>query len=89
MTVSKPTQGYLTVTAPISSVYSAPPAASTPVAPVPGQPSAGYPAPSGYTPPSNGSSPVSPNIPEQTGNGAGKLMAGGAAFGAAVAALFL
>lgn len=87
VTYSQMTQPPVTVTAPASEVYPNSPVASSPAAPVPAQPS-GY-APSGYTPAGNGSSPVSPEMPVQTGNGAGKLMAGGAAFGAAVAAFFL
>lgn len=89
VTYSAPTQGGITVTAPMSSIFSMPtggytPPASTPAGPVGGMPSASYPAASG-----NGSSPVSPYLPEQTGNGAGKLVAGGAAFAAVVGALFL
>lgn len=88
ITYSQTTQAPVTVTAPASEVYPNSPVASSPAAPVPAQ-SSGYASPSGYTPAGNGSSPVSPNAPMQTGNGAGKLMAGGAAFGAAVAAFFL
>ena len=89
VTYSMPTQGGYTVTAPYSSIYSAPPAGSTPAGPVGGQPSAGVPS-AGYPAPSgNGSTPVSPEIPAQTGNGAEKVMAGGAAFAALVGALFL
>lgn len=83
VTYSMPTQGGYTVTAPYSSIWSAPPAASTPVAPVPG-----VPAPSGYPAP-QGNGTVGSPVPQQTGNGAEKVMAGGAAFAAVVGALFL
>lgn len=89
MTYTTPVAQGITVTAPYSSIWSAPPAASTPAGAVPAQPSAAQPSAGYGSPQGNSSSPVSPAIPEQTGNGAAKVMAGSAAFAAVVGALFL
>lgn len=76
---SAPTYPVMTVTAPYSEI--APPAYSTPAGPV-------IPAPSGYAPSGSGNG-TSPYMPVQTGNGAEKLAAGGAAFAAVIGALLI